>query len=99
MVKPPDQTPAGDLGHDVLEAVVGIPRLGGVVEGQQNAGKGLNEEEEQGNAAEDLVPAAGGGNILVEEVLDGRLEPGAMVHPIQDSSKQVPHWPPFSGMD
>ena len=75
------QPPAGDLGQDVAQAVVGIAGRGRVVEGQQRAGEGLHQKQEQRHAAEHLMPAARRRNLLVEEIADRGLDARAVIEP------------------
>ena len=91
VVETADETTAGQLGEDVSQAVVGVAGGRRVVERQQDTGEGLDEEEEQRNAAENLAPTAGSGDLLVEEIADGGLDPGAVVEPLGDPGADGSH--------
>ena len=91
VVQPAHQPAGGQFRQDVAQAVIGIARRGRVVEGQQRAREGLHHEQEHGDAAEYLVPAAGGWNLFVEELAHRTLYAGAMVHPFVDPPDAAPH--------
>ncbi len=79
-----DERTARQFRHDVLHAVVRFAGGGRVIKRQQSAGENLNHEEKHRHAADDLVPAGGGGNVFVEEVLDGAFDAGAMFEPVDN---------------
>src|ERR1019366_7088286 len=89
--QPTPRSAGGQLRQDVAQAVVGVARGGRVVEGQQRARECLHQEEKHGDAAEDLVPAAGCRNFFVEELADRTLDAGAMLHPFVDPPDAVSH--------
>ena len=81
MMQAADQAAASDFGEDVAQAVIGVAGRGRVVKCQQRAGERLYQKEEDGDAAEDLMPAAGGRNLFVQKVADGGLDARAMIQP------------------
>ena len=81
VVQPAHHAAAGQFGQDVAQAVVRVAGRGRVVEGQQRAGERLHQEEEHRHAAEHLMPAARGRNLLVEELAHRGLDAGAVVEP------------------
>ena len=72
MVNPADQPAKGHAVHDVRDAVVGVIRRGRVVHGQEDAGRDLQDEEEQGGRTQGVPPVPFGLGpieyVLVETV-------------------------------
>src|SRR5690349_19524464 len=89
MMQTAHQTPARELGQDITEAIVGVPRCRCVVEGQHGASERLDQKREQGHAPEHLVPSAGCRNLLVKKLADRRMYTGPMVQPPVDAVKQA----------
>src|SRR5262249_14280612 len=85
------QASGGELGEDVAKAVVCVTWRGRVVERQEGSGEGLGQEQEHRHAAEDLVPAARGGDVFVEKLADGGLDSSAMVQPLADAVPTLSH--------
>src|SRR5262245_61268219 len=81
VMEPANQPSAGQLRDDVSQAVISVTRRRRVVESQQDAGEGLKHEKEHGHAAEHLMPAARGRDVLVQEVLDSGFETRAVIGP------------------
>ena len=97
MVQPADQASAGEFRQDIAEAVVGVPGCRRIIKRQQGARERLRQEQENGHAAEDLMPAARGGNVFVEEMADRSLDSGAVVGPCVESCPAAFHaLPPAS---
>src|SRR5579872_4981344 len=90
MMQAADELAACERGHDVFHAVVGVARGRRIVEREQPAGEHLDHKKEDRYAAYDLVPAGRSRDVLIEEILDGRLQAGAMFYPVDD----LTHGPP-----
>ncbi len=75
MMQSANQPAARQFRQDVPHAVVGLAWSWSVIECQQAPRDALNQEEEYGHAADDLVPAAGGRNLFVKETPDGGFNP------------------------
>src|ERR1035438_7118771 len=91
MMQPADEPAARNLRQDIAQAVVGFSGRGRVVEGQQDAGERLREEQEYRDAAEYLVPAARRRNLFIEELAHRRLHARAMFQPLPERSPAPLH--------
>ena len=82
----PNHAAPGDFSDDVLQTVVGLAGRGRVVKRQQDPGEYLRHEKEEGNAAENLVPAAGRRDVFIKKALDSSLYAGTMFQPVNHFS-------------
>src|SRR5258706_14379276 len=87
MMQAADQTPRGQLRHDVAQAVVGVAWRRRIVECQQDAGEDLGQESKQSPTARHLKPSSRLRNILVEKMLDRGLHAGSVFEPIEHASQ------------
>lgn len=76
-----DDAASGDLMNDISEAAVCVARTWTVIKSQKDSCERLIQEQKQGDTAEDLRPARGGGNVLEEKASKGRMETSTAIEP------------------
>ena len=90
MVEPAHEGAERDLLFDELNTVVGMIWRRRIVDGEEHAGDGLEQEEKERRRAEHIDPAGAAGNRLVEQGPFDRLEIQAAVEPFVDSHQNAP---------
>src|SRR6266516_3659959 len=88
-----DEPPAGQLGQDVAEAVIGVAGSRRVIEGEQRSGERLRQKQENRDAAEYLVPPARRRDLLVQKVPDGGVDARAVIDPVVEETPTALHAP------
>ena len=79
---------AGQFGNDVAKAVIRLTRSRRVVQREQNSGGDLHQKCEHRHAAQNLMPARGVRNILVQKMIYRGLDAGTFFEPVDNAPQQ-----------
>ena len=82
MVKSSHKPAKRDLGFNESDAVVGVVGRRRVIQREEHAGGGLEDEQKQRHGAEHVNPAGATGNRLIEQGALNRFQVQTTVEPI-----------------